>query len=201
MDVIGDFSDVVFDHQGKIPGLGSWNENYRGLGVGIRDALLKCMKNKIYSFGRFYDPEKVQTALTALLKAGIPRSQIHVLHPAHENTRSNNNAPEQKRFAWRGIYGGLLVGLLVGVVVFLIPAFVFNYRFETGMAIVGVTLTTLVGVFASQGVALASSRRRSGDHVIGPNEHGVFVTVRDPKQEDQLNRAKDAFEEMELAHV
>jgi hypothetical protein len=43
-------------------------------------------------------------------------------------------------------------------------------------------------------------RRQTGEHVIGPAEHGVFVTVNEG-DEEKLHRAKDEFERFDFAHA
>lgn len=159
-----------------------------------------CMKNKNYSFGRFYDPAKVQDAVQALLTAGFTRSQIRVLSPAPQNDRNNLNAKEQKRFALIGLFAGSLFGLTIGLILFVMPAFLFEYPYKWGLAVVGTVCCLIGATFASQLISLGSSRRRSGDHVIGPNEHGVVVTVHEG-QEEQLTRAKKKFDIQELAPV
>jgi len=158
------------------------------------------MKNKVYSFGRFYDPAKVQDAIRALLKAGIPRAQIRVLSPAPQTERNNFNGPEQKRFAWIGLLAGSLFGLAVGGILFILPSFLFDYSYKTGLAVVGTVLSVLGGASAAQLIAMGLSRRRSGDHFVGPNEHGVLVTVHEG-QEEQLNRAKDEFDRLDMARA
>ncbi|NJM09740.1 MAG: hypothetical protein HC883_02250 [Bdellovibrionaceae bacterium] len=158
------------------------------------------MKNKVYAFGKFYDPAKVQVAIRALLMAGIPRAQIRVLSPSPHNDRSNVNSKEQKHFAFIGLFAGFLFGLIGATILFIIPSMIFDYAYKYELAAVGTVFSVLAGASAAQLISLGSSRRRSGDHLIGPNEHGVMVTIHEG-QEEQLNRAKDEFDRLDYANA
>lgn len=157
------------------------------------------MKTRAYSFGRFYDPQRVQAAVSSLLNAGIPREQIRVLSPSdHSEDRNGVNGRDQKRLAWIGLGIGLAGGLLVGFCLFVMPGLLYDFKYETLLAVVGLSLTTIHGITAGPFIALRYSRRLSGEHLVGPNEHGVIVTIHDG-QEDQMNRAKDEFDRLEFA--
>lgn len=156
------------------------------------------MKTKAYSFGRFYDLERVQAAVGSLLQAGIPREQIRVLSPSHSDDRNGVNGGDQKRLVWTGLLLGLAGGLLVGFCLFVMPGLIYDFKYETLLAVVGLSLTTIHGIAAGPVIALRYSRRLSGEHLVGPNEHGVIVTIHDG-QEEQLNRAKDEFDRLEYA--
>jgi|GEM_PF-4275580 len=158
------------------------------------------MKNKVYSFARFYDPSKIQDAVRVLMSAGIAREQIKVLSPTKSAKRNNVNAPDIKRFALVGGLVGALTGILLGGAIFVVPRFVWDYAYEDELAVVGIVLFLGVGIVVGVLQALMVVRRQSGDHVIGPNEHGVFVTVSDG-EEEKLNRAKDEFNRLDFANA
>ena len=160
------------------------------------------MKNKIYSFAKFYEAEKIQTALSALISSGIPREQIRVITPTDNQAaaRNNVNAPEQKLFAMRGIGIGAVVGLILAGILFITPKFVWDYPYENMLAVVGTVLFLGVGMVVGTLFSYQLARRRSGDHLVGPDEHGVFVTIHEG-QEEQLNRAKDAFDRLDFARA
>ena len=154
------------------------------------------MKNKVFSFTRSYDPSTTQQALRILLSMGISRDQIRVLGPSEASERNSLNPPEMKSNAFSGANWGALAGLGMGGLIFVVPKFIWNYAYEDLLAVVGTVIFIGVGVSIGTLVALRLSRRKSGNHLIGPDEQGVFVTVHEG-QEEQLNRAKDEFSRYE----
>ena len=158
------------------------------------------MKNKVYSFARFYDSSKIQDAVRVLLSAGIAREQIKVMSPTESSKRHSLNAPDFKKYALIGGLVGALGGALLGALMFVLPKFIWEYSYENELAVVGFIL--FIGVGLSIGVlqALMLVRRESGDHIIGPDEHGVFVTVQEG-EEDKLNRAKDEYNRLDFANA
>lgn len=158
------------------------------------------MKNKVFSFTRSYDPSTTQQALRILLSMGISRDQIRVLGPSESSERNSINPPEIKSHALFGAFWGALAGLVMGGLVFVMPKFIWDYAFEDLLAFVGTVIFLGVGVSIGILVALRLVRRKSGDHLVGPDEHGVFVTVHEG-QEDQLKRAKDEFSRYEYANA
>ncbi len=152
------------------------------------------MKTKTYSFARFYDAAKVQDALAVLLSAGFPRDHIRVLAPTEAAQRNSVNNPDVKRLALRGAWMGFVIGAILGAIIFVAPSFIWEYRYENMLAVVGMIIFLGVGTVVGILQALMLMRRQSGDHVIGPNEHGVFVKIEDG-EEQKLERAKVAYDQ------
>ena len=144
------------------------------------------MNQKTYSFGKFHDSQKAQEAVGALLSQGIPASQIRVTAPSVETIPRSG----PKRLALIGLVGGSLFGLLVGGIVFVVPKVVWELAYDARAAMMGVFLTTLVGVILGFIFVLGRSTHRVRPTHI---EHGVFVTVH-KGQEALICRAKDEFE-------
>ena len=159
------------------------------------------MKNKVYSFAKFYEPSKIHDAVRVLLSAGIAREHIRVLSPTKAAERNNINPPDIKRGIFKGGLIGALAGLFFGALIFVLPKFLFDYPYENELAIVGQTIFLGAGTAIGILQFLMLARRQSGDHVIGPDEHGVFVTVHDNAEEERLNRAKDEFNRLEFANA
>jgi hypothetical protein len=104
------------------------------------------MKNKVYSFARFYEPSKIQDAVRILLSAGIPRDHIRILSPTSTAERSSLTTPDAKRLALKGGLWGALAGLLLGTLIFLLPKYIWDYPYESGLAVVGMVLFLGVGI-------------------------------------------------------
>lgn len=158
------------------------------------------MKNKVYSFAKFYDPNKIQDAVRALVSAGIPRDQIRVLSPTEAAERNDINPPEMKHNALIGALLGALGGLFFGGLIFVLPKFLFEYAYENELAVVGAVIFLGVGISIGVLHSYMFDRRKGGEHVLKKDEHGVFVTVHEG-QEEQLNRAKDAYNRMDFANA
>jgi hypothetical protein len=135
-----------------------------------------------------------------LLSAGIPREHIRILSPTSTAERTSLTTPDAKRLAVKGGLWGALAGLLLGAVIFMLPKYIWDYPYENGLALVGMILFLGVGISVGVLQALMILRRQTGEHVIGPAEHGVFVTVNED-EEEKLNRAKDEFERFNFVHA
>ncbi len=161
------------------------------------------MKNKVYSFAKFYDANKIQDAVRALVSAGIPREQIRVLSPNDKDAvkRNNVNPPEMKRSALMWAVLGALAGVFMGGLIFVTTSFLLDYAYKKELALVGGLIFVVVGIAIGVIQSYGNARRTSGDHLIGPDEHGVFVTLIDESQEVQLNKAKDAYDRMDFANA
>lgn len=145
----------------------------------------------------FRETERVQEALEALVRAGIPRDTIDVVvSPSAAERFYPRTARDRGNDALRLAGGGGLIGLIVGSVISLIllmlPGF-FDKGIIPYVQLIGPNFTTVVGAMVGAIIGLFRKRRINPRHARAAEEPDAIIMVVSLRSRDDAERVAGLF--------